>query len=75
MQWVKEWEELKVTSQPVPREMECIKDIDEEGEVVRCELASTACAQGKLGTDWLGAQRSGFGLQSLAAPSLETLDL
>ena len=29
---------------------------------------------GKIG-DWSGAQRSEFGLQSLAVPSLETLDL
>lgn len=60
------WEELKMTSQPVPWEVEYIKVIDEEGEA----------PTGKTGgTDWLGAQRSGFGLQSLTTSSLETLDV
>lgn len=49
MLWMKEWEELKMTSRLVAWEMECMKDISDEGEMVN---ASTVCPLGKLGTEW-----------------------
>lgn len=52
MRWVKEWEELKMTSWLVVWEM----DINDKGEMVTCK---SVCPLGKLGT---GMELRGQGL-------------
>lgn len=49
MLWMKEWEELKMISRFVVWEMECMKDISDEGEMVN---VSIVCLLGKLGIEW-----------------------
>jgi hypothetical protein len=67
--WVKEWEESMKASLLVAWETECIKAINEGGEIVGKDFMCL----GKI-ANCNGAQRSGFGFQSLPDSTLETLD-